>query len=106
MKTNNMYIPTITQPNTCPGCGKCNSCGRPYHEVSPTPSPLQPYWPPSQTFGYPLPTQHQGGQITLEQPTSGYSVWNSATLGIANTPVRCVAIHNGANEAVSYPEDK
>jgi hypothetical protein len=37
----------IPQPNICPGCGKCNSCGRP-HETQ-NPWPYAPYTQPQWT---------------------------------------------------------
>ena len=42
--TNTVNI-TVTNPNICPGCGRCKQCG------SPAPAP-QPWWAPSY---YPSP---------------------------------------------------
>lgn len=35
------------QPAICPGCGKCNTCGRPY-EAAPQ---VQNPWPSTYTYG-------------------------------------------------------
>lgn len=106
MEINNVYIPTTTAGSLqtsgiCSGCGKCNTCGRPYHEVPHTPTPLQPFWSQPQ-FTYTAPN-YQGGQSTLEQSAVGGSLSNSSNIGIVQSPNRCVAINNSQ---MSYPEDK
>jgi hypothetical protein len=57
LENNITLIPTQTivggtynppQPNICPGCGKCNSCGRPYETQNPW--PYTPYAQPQWTW--------------------------------------------------------
>ena len=44
------------QSNVCPGCGRCNTCGRPYEQPAFLPSFRQPIyrqptdWPPFYTI--------------------------------------------------------
>jgi hypothetical protein len=54
-----MYIPTVTtpvpevpivNPNVCPGCGRCRTCGQPQPVI--VPMPPVPIWP---TTGDPMP---------------------------------------------------
>jgi hypothetical protein len=65
------------QPNTCPGCGRCRDCGRPY-ETQPYfpwpgyPNPYigdAPYWPNGITWTSSVTTNLTNGP-------SGLQAWN------------------------------
>jgi hypothetical protein len=60
-------------PSVCPGCGRCNDCGRPYAApVAPLPSyPVYPWGP-----GY-------GQPIWMVDPLGPQTTWGSGQVNVA-----------------------
>jgi hypothetical protein len=62
-------------PNTCPGCGRCKDCGRPWETQPYNPYPYQPLPYPYQPWDK-YPWTITCGQSDIMMASGGLQSWN------------------------------